>query len=89
MLRHLPTTSLSGIGQATMPTPISVSLARDLMELCEERYKALTVSGCDEDVAADRVFDALICALERQDQHCFDPRDRLFENRLRTTAKKG
>ena len=72
-----------------MPTPISVSLARDLMELCEERYKALTVSGCDEDVAADRVWDALICAVEKPHMHCFDPRDRLFENRLRTVVKKG
>jgi hypothetical protein len=72
-----------------MPTPISVSLARDLFLLCEERYKALTDSGCDEDVAADRVWDALICAVEKPDTHCFDPRDRLFENRLRTVVKKG
>jgi hypothetical protein len=58
------------------------------MKLCEERYRTLTVDGCDEDVAADRVFDALNCALDRTDQHCFDPRDRLFENRLRTVASK-
>jgi len=69
--------------------PISAECAREINHLCEQRYKSLTDGGCDEDVAADRVFDALICALERQDQHCFDPRDRLFENRLRTTAKKG
>ena len=42
-----------------------------------------------EDVAADRVWDALNCALEKENMHCFDPRDRLFENQLRTVAQKG
>jgi hypothetical protein len=68
---------------------INVTLARNLMELCEERYTELTDGGCDEDVAADRVWDALVCAVEKPEMHCFDPRDRLFENRLRTVVKKG
>lgn len=68
---------------------ISVSCAQHLISVCEDRYQELLSCGCGEDVAADRVFDALNCALEQQQQHCFDPRDRLFENRLRTIAEKG
>ena len=60
-----------------------------MLDECERHYTALLDGGCDEDVAADRVWDALNCALEKQDTHCFDPRDRLFENRLRTVAQKG
>ncbi len=73
-----------------MPTPtISVECAKDLAGLCEERYQELLDGGCDEDVATDRVWDALNCAVEHVDMHCFDPRDRLFENRLRTVVQKG
>jgi len=72
-----------------MAAKISVETACAVMELCEARYKELLDGGCVEDVAADRVWDALNCALEKQDMHCFDPRDRLFENRLRTIAQKG
>ncbi len=72
-----------------MPTQISLATAQEIAGLCERRYKELVDSGCDEDVAADRVWDALNCALERTDAHCFDPRDRLFESRLRTEAAKG
>ena len=72
-----------------MATAISVATARAVIGLCETRYTELTDGGCDEGVAADRVWDALVCALEKTDMHCYDPRDRLFENRLRTEAKKG
>jgi len=71
-----------------MAAKISVECAVKVAELCESRYRELLDGGCAEDVAADRVWDALTCALDRQDQHCFDPRDRLFENRLRTIAQK-
>lgn len=72
-----------------MTTQISLECSIELMKLCEERYRTLTNGGCDEDVAADRVFDALNCVLDKTDTHCFDPRDRLFENRLRTATEKG
>ena len=72
-----------------MPAMVSVECARSLAGLCEDRYQELINGGCDEDVAADRVWDVLTCALERGSQHCFDPRDSLFENKLRTAAQKG
>lgn len=50
---------------------------------CEERYGQLVRGGCDPDVAADRTFDAWDSALMGE-HHCYDPRDRLFENELRT-----
>lgn len=57
-----------------------------LEKLCEERYLHLTIEdGCDCDVAADRTFDALEAALGVH-AHCYDPRDRLFENKLREAA---
>lgn len=58
------------------------------MELCEERYLHLTIEdGCDCDVAADRTFDALKAAWGVH-PHCCDPRDRLFENKLREAAER-
>ena len=72
-----------------MPATISRDTARTLMDVCEGRYQQLIKDGCTEDVACDRVFDTLECVLEREGQHCFDPRDRLFENELRTIARKG
>lgn len=72
-----------------MAAQISVTTAIKLAELCEHHYQSLLIGGCIEDVAADRVWDALNCALDSPDKHCFDPRDRLFENKLRTTAQKG
>lgn len=67
---------------------ISLQTAQEIQRLCEQRYKALTDGGCDEDVAADRVFDTVNCALDGDDLHCFDPRDRLFENKLRTIVQR-
>lgn len=72
-----------------MAVQISFECLCEIAGLCEERYKELVDGGCMDDVAADRIFDALRCALEKTDAHCFDPRDRLFESRLRTEAKKG
>jgi hypothetical protein len=72
-----------------MPAQISVECAQSLLAVCEEQYQHLLSDGCSEDVAADRTFDTLTCVLERDNQHCFDPRDKLFENKLRTIAQKG
>lgn len=72
-----------------MPSLISVECAKALMKVCEENYKKLIDEGCGEDIACDRTFDTIECVLERENQHCFDPRDRLFENKLRTIAQKG
>ena len=72
-----------------MKAQISVNCAKKLISLCEQEYERLTDGGCAEDVAADRIWDALNCALERQEQHCFDPRDSLFESGLRMIAQKG
>ena len=70
-----------------MPTPSHATLAR-MVGACEERFSALVSGGCDEDVAADRTFDALRAALG-EIQHPFDSRDRLFETRLRAIAAEG
>lgn len=60
------------------------------MDVCEEKYASLVNGGCTEDIACDRVFDTLQIVLEKSDMHCFDPRDRMFENKLRTVvARKG
>lgn len=72
-----------------MSAAISAPCAQRLASICEERYQELLGDGCDEDVAADRVMDVLTCALERTGTHCFDTRDRLFENRLRTEVRRG
>lgn len=52
------------------------------------RLNQLTADGCAEDVALDRTWDAYQCALLQTDFHCYDPRDRLFESKLRTIGKK-
>ena len=72
-----------------MPAQISVPTAKSLIATCEEHYQRLISDGCSEDVAADRTYDTLQCVLERDDQHCFDPRDKLLENKLRTIVQKG
>lgn len=70
-----------------MQTPSHATLAR-MVEACEMRYLSLVEGGCDEDVAADRTFDALRAALG-EIPHPFDSRDRLFETRLRAIAAEG
>ena len=72
-----------------MAAKISVECAQSLLAVCEEHYKHLINDGCSEDVAADRTYDTLTCVLEKDNQHCFDPRDKLFENKLRTIVQKG
>lgn len=67
--------------------PSRAALARMVGE-CEMRFAALVHDGCDEDVAADRTFDALRAALG-EIPHPFDSRDRLFETRLRSIAAEG
>lgn len=67
--------------------PSRDALARMVGE-CEARFSALVHDGCDEDVAADRTFDALRAALGEV-AHAYDSRDRLFETRLRTIAAEG
>ena len=67
--------------------PSKSTLAR-MVEACEARYLALVEDGCDEDVAADRTFDALQSALGAI-PHPFDSRDRLFETKLRAIAAEG
>lgn len=70
-----------------MQTPSHATLAR-MVEACEERFAALVSGGCDEDVAADRTFDALRAATGEV-SHSFDRRDRLFETKLRAIAAEG
>lgn len=67
---------------------ISLECACEIAELCEDRYKTLLASGCADDVAADRIWDALNCAIDKTDMHCYDPRDSLFEEKLRQVARK-
>ena len=59
-----------------------------MVGVCEGRYASLVSDGCDEDVAADRTFDALRAALG-EIPHSFDSRDRLFESKLRLIAAEG
>lgn len=60
------------------------------MDVCEDSYQQLVNGGCTEDVACDRVFDTLHCVLDEEDMHCFDPRDKALEDRLREiVARKG
>lgn len=56
--------------------------------MCEDRFTQLTNQGCDEDVAADRTFDALRAAYGEV-PHCYDKRDRLFESKLREAAERS
>lgn len=67
----------------------SISTIAAMLDSCEARYKQLVAAGVAEDVACDRTYDAYSCAFAQSDVHCFDPRDRLFENKLRNIRKKG
>jgi len=75
---------------ASSPSALpSIHTIGAMLDSCEARYKQLVESGVDADVACDRVFDAYDCAIAQKEMHCFDPRDRLFENRLRTIRERG
>lgn len=67
---------------------IELSKVSKMMELCEGRYQQLISGGCDEDVAADRTYDALRAAFGEV-EHAYDKRDRLFENKLRSVAERS
>lgn len=58
--------------------------ALDLSLACTAYSNSLIEDGCEKGVAYDRTMDALKAAVRNDERHCFDTRDRLFENRLRT-----
>lgn len=66
----------------------SASIVADMLAECTNYYERLIAGGCVEDVALDRTWDAYRCALARMDVHCFDPRDRLFESKLRLIRER-
>lgn len=70
-------------------TPPDPATTAAMLDACEGRYALLVQSGVAADVARDRTWDAYECAYEGRTAHCFDGRDRLFENRLRTIRQKG
>lgn len=69
-----------------LPSPSTV-LA--MLIACNDRFTQLITDGCAEGVALDRTWDAYTCAFDLSDAHCFDPRDRLFESKLRTIRERG
>jgi hypothetical protein len=60
-----------------------------MLEACDKHFNQLVADGCAEEVAEDRTWDAYSCAFAQSTTHCFDPRDRLFENKLRTIRERG
>lgn len=60
-----------------------------MIRACTDHMEQLIADGCADDVAVDRTWDAYTCALMQSDTHCFDPRDRLFENKIRTIRERG
>lgn len=54
---------------------------------CEAHYAALLMVGCADAVALDRTWDALRQAFG--EGHCYDPRERMLELRIRETLKEG
>lgn len=60
-----------------------------MLAACDERYGHLIADGVSEDVALDRIWDCYETVWLGLERHCFDKRDRLFENRLRTIREKG
>lgn len=71
-----------------MPTPSAAATAQMLSE-CSAYMVGLIDQGAAEAVAVDRTWDAFSHAITSSTERCFDRRDRLFENRLRTIAEKG
>ncbi len=58
-----------------------------MLDACERHFEQLVKQGCSEDVAADRTFDAFDGVFA--DHACFDRRDALFQNELRTIAERN
>ena len=67
----------------------NVQTVQVMLSACTGHYSQLITDGCAEDVALDRTWDAYVCAFAQSTNHCFDPRDRLFENKLRTIRERG
>jgi len=67
----------------------SAETVGEMLAACNTRYNQLMADGCAEQVALDRTWDAYCCAFLQLAVHCFDPRDRLFESKLRTIREKG
>ena len=67
----------------------SDSTVREMLAACERHYTQLMAGGCAEEVARDRTWDAYECAFMETSTNCCDPRDRLFESKLRRTRTKG
>lgn len=67
----------------------SAATVTAMIRACTDHFTKLIADGCAEDVALDRTWDAYRCALTQSKDHCFDPRDRLFENKLRTIRERG
>ena len=61
----------------------------EMLDACSGYMAQLESAGVTVDVAVDRTWDAYVVAWLDMDVHCCDPRDRLFENKLRTIRKRG
>lgn len=70
----------------TLPRAETVA---SMLFACTTHYQQLITGGCSKDVALDRTWDAYTCALNDSPVQCFDPRDRLFEGKLRTIRERG
>ena len=67
----------------------SAATVTAMIRACTDHMERLITDGCVEDVAVDRTWDTYQCALTQSTTHCYDPRDRLFENKLRTIRERG
>lgn len=72
-----------------MPALPSDQTVLAMLRASTNYFERLRAGGCAEDVALDRTWDAYQCALMESSAKCFDPRDRLFESKLRTIREKG
>ena len=70
-----------------MAIPDAATVA-SMLAACNDYYSTLLRSGCADDVALDRTWDCYERAFYGDGQ-CFDPRDRLFESKLRKLREKG
>lgn len=60
---------------------VSVSAAREIMRMCQERYDMLLVS--DEEHALQRVWDSLRITYDKAPECELNPEDNLFRARLK------
>lgn len=66
----------------------SSATALAMHRACTAYLERLESGGCAGDVALDRTWDAYVCALAQSGVHCYDPRDRLFESKLRAIMER-